>query len=189
VDAIPGKGAKVPLYILGSSLFGAQLAGAYGLPYAFASHFAPDDLDRAIAAYRSEFKPSAQLEAPYVIAGVNVTAADTTEDARSQFQGVRRARAASLFARRVGISPTEITDEQADELLAGGAAPHVDQMLTYSAVGTPHEVGDYLDGFLRKTGADELIVVHQAPGIEDRLRSVTLLAEAMQTAGISLGER
>jgi luciferase family oxidoreductase group 1 len=179
VDAIPGKGAKVPLYILGSSLFGAQLAGAYGLPYAFASHFAPDDLDHAIAAYRSEFKPSAQLEEPYVIAGVNVTAAGTTEAAQAQFQRVRRARAVSLFARRIGVSPAEITDEQADELLAGGAAVHVDHMLSYSAVGTPGEVGAYLDGFLAKTGADELIVVHQAPGIEDRLRSVTLLAEAM----------
>jgi luciferase family oxidoreductase group 1 len=180
VEAIPGKGSKVPLYILGSSLFGAQLAGVYGLPYAFASHFAPDALEHAIAAYRAEFKPSAQLEGPYVIAGVNVTAADTTEAARSQFQAVRRARAASLFARQVGLNPTEITDEQADELLAGGAALHVDQMLTYSAVGTPREVTDYLDGFLRKTGADELIVVHQARGIENRLRSVTLLAEAMQ---------
>jgi luciferase family oxidoreductase group 1 len=180
VDAIPGKGSMVPLYILGSSLFGAQLAGAYGLPYAFASHFAPDDLDHAIAAYRSEFKPSAQLAEPYVIAGVNVTAADTAEAASSEFQRVRRARAVSLFARQVGISPAEITDEQADELLASGAAAPVDHMLSYSAVGTPREVGDYLDGFLRKTGADELIVVHQAPGIEDRLRSVTLLAEAMQ---------
>jgi luciferase family oxidoreductase group 1 len=180
VDAIPGKGARVPLYILGSSLFGAQLAGAYGLPYAFASHFAPDELDGAIAAYRSEFKPSAQLAEPYVIAGVNVTAADTTEAARAEFRQVRRARAASLFARRTAVSPADITDEQADALLAGGAAPHVDHMLTYSAVGTPGEVSDYLDGFLRKTGADELIVVHQAPGIEDRLRSVTLLAEAMR---------
>jgi luciferase family oxidoreductase group 1 len=180
VNAIPGKGSKVPLYILGSSLFGAQLAGAYGLPYAFASHFAPDELDHAIAAYRSEFKPSAQLEEPYVIAGVNVTAADTTEAARAQFQRVRRARAASLFARRIGASPEEVTDEQADHLLAGGAAVHVDHMLSYSAVGTPDEVGAYLDGFLAKTGADELIVVHQAPGIEDRLRSVTLLAETMQ---------
>jgi luciferase family oxidoreductase group 1 len=180
VDAIPGKGSKVPLYILGSSLFGAQLAGAYGLPYAFASHFAPDELDHAIAAYRSEFKPSAQLEEPYVIAGVNVTAADTTEAARAEFQRVRRARAASLFARRIGASPEDVTDEQADHLLAAGAAVHVDHMLTYSAVGTPPEVSAYLDGFLAKTGADELIVVHQAPGIEDRLRSVTLLAETMQ---------
>src|ERR1700759_1924621 len=86
VDAVPGKGARVPLYILGSSLFGAQLAGMYGLPDAFASHFAPDALDAAIAAYRSEFKPSAQLDAPYVIAGVNVTAADTAAAARAQLE-------------------------------------------------------------------------------------------------------
>jgi luciferase family oxidoreductase group 1 len=114
VDAVPGKGANVPLYILGSSLFGAQLAGAYGLPYAFASHFAPDALDAAIAAYRAEFKPSAQLAEPYLIVGVNVTAADTTEAAQSQFQAARRARAASLFARQARVSPADITDEQAE---------------------------------------------------------------------------
>jgi luciferase family oxidoreductase group 1 len=184
VDATPGKGANVPLYILGSSLFGAQLAGAYGLPYAFASHFAPDELDHAIAAYRSEFKPSAQLAEPYLIVGVNVSAADTKEAARAQLQTMRRVRAASLFARRAGLSPEEMTDEQADELLDGGAGVHVDHMLTYSAVGTPDEVGAYLDGFARKTGADELITVHQAPGTEERLRSVTLLAEAMGTATV-----
>jgi luciferase family oxidoreductase group 1 len=176
---VPGKGANVPLYILGSSLFGAQLAGMYGLPYAFASHFAPDALDAAIAAYRSEFKPSAQLPSPYVIAGVGVTVADTAEAARAQFQSVRRARAVSLFSRQLGASPAEVTDAQADRLLAGGAAVHVDQMLTYSAVGTPREAADYLDNFRGKTGADELIVVHQAPGIEERLRSVELLADVM----------
>jgi luciferase family oxidoreductase group 1 len=179
VSAVPGAGAKVPLYILGSSLFGAQLAGMYGLPYAFASHFAPDALDAAIAAYRAEFKPSAQLDAPYVIAGVNVTAADTTADARAQFDAVRRARAVSMFARRLGLDPASMSDEQADELLAGGAAVHVDRMLSYAAVGTPREVGEYLGDFQRKTGADELIVVHQARGIEERLRSITLAAEAV----------
>jgi luciferase family oxidoreductase group 1 len=179
VNATPGAGSWFPLYILGSPLLGAQLAGTYGLPYAFASHFAPDELDHAIAAYRSEFKPSAQLAEPYVIAGVNVTAADAAEAARSQFQAVRRARAASLFARQIGVSPAEITDDQADELLAGGAVVHVDHMLIYSPVGTPHGVSDYLGGFLKKTGADELIVIHQAAATEDRLRSVTLLAEAM----------
>ena len=179
VDAVPGKGSGVPLYILGSSLFGAQLAGLYGLPYAFASHFAPDELHHAIAAYRSEFKPSTQLAEPYVIAGVNVTAADTEEAARAQLQTMRRVRAVGLFARQVGLNPDEVTDEQADELLASGAAVHVDRMLTYSAVGSPDQVGAYLDGFAAKTGADELITVHQAPGTEERLRSVTLLAQAM----------
>ena len=108
-----------------------------------------------------------------------MTAADTAEDARSQFQAVRRTRAVSLFARQVGLTPAEVTDEQADELLASGAAVHVDHMLSYSAVGTPGEVRDYLDGLVKKTGADELITVHQAPGTDERLRSVTLLAEAM----------
>jgi luciferase family oxidoreductase group 1 len=179
VDAVPGGGANVPLYILGSSLFGAQLAGAYGLPYAFASHFAPDELEHALAAYRAEFKPSPQLPEPYVIVGVNVTAAETAEAARQQLQVNRRARAVSLFGRRTGLDPADITDEQADQLLASGAAAHVDHMMRYAAVGTPDEVRDYLDSFQRKTGADELITVHHAARPEDRLRSVTLLAEAM----------
>jgi luciferase family oxidoreductase group 1 len=95
VDAIPGKGSDVPLYILGSSLFGAGLAAALGLPYAFASHFAPAALEAALALYRSEFRPSGQLEQPYAIAGVNVIAADTESAAREQLQGIRRVRAIS----------------------------------------------------------------------------------------------
>jgi luciferase family oxidoreductase group 1 len=182
VDAIPGKGSDVPLYILGSSLFGARLAAALGLPYAFASHFAPASLDAAIAVYRREFRPSGQLEQPYVIAGVNVIAADTESAARDQFQAIRRARAISLYGRsREGVDTENLTDEQADQLLAAGLDGHVDQMLTYAAVGTPAQVSDYLDRFIRQTEADELIVAHQAPAIERRLRSVTLLAEAMQT--------
>jgi luciferase family oxidoreductase group 1 len=176
VDAIPGKGSNVPLYILGSSMFGATLAAALGLPYAFASHFAPQMLEPAVAAYRREFKPSEQLDAPYVIAGVNVIAADTSAEARQQLQDSRRTRAVALFGRGQSL-----TDEQADQLLAQGAAQHVDQMLTYAAVGTPAEVGEYLDGFLKTADADELIVAHQAPTTEARLRSVTLLAEAMET--------
>src|SRR6476661_1941192 len=175
VDAVPGKGSKVPLYILGSSLFGAQLAAALGLPYAFASHFAPQALESAVAIYREQFRPSAQLDAPYVIAGVNVLAADTTEAAAEQLAASRRARAAALFGRG-----QELSDEQADQLLAQGASVHVDQMLTYAAVGTPDEVGDYLDGFRKLADADELIVAHQAPTVADRLRSVELLAEAVQ---------
>src|SRR5580693_3476753 len=117
VDAIPGKGSRVPLYILGSSLFGAKLAAALGLPYAFASHFAPAALTPALAAYRSEFQPSEQLERPYVIAGVNVLAADTTDAAAEQLQGIRRIRAISLYGRQLGVRGLEMTDEQADELL------------------------------------------------------------------------
>jgi luciferase family oxidoreductase group 1 len=181
VDAVPGKGSDVPLYILGSSLFGASLAAALGLPYAFASHFAPAALEEALALYRREFRPSEQLEKPYAIAGVNVIAADTESAAREQFQAIRRVRAISLYGRgRPGQNTEDFTDEQADQLLAAGVGAHVDQMLTYSAVGTPAQVSDYLDGFIRRTEADELIVAHQAPTLEGRLRSVTLLAEAMQ---------
>jgi luciferase family oxidoreductase group 1 len=179
VDAVPGKGSRVPLYILGSSLFGAKLAAALGLPYAFASHFAPAALHAAIAAYRTEFRVSAQLEAPYVIAGVNVVAADTASEAEALLQGIRRRRAVNLYGRQLGIKDLDMTDEQADQLLAAGAAAQVDEMLTYTAAGTQRQVHDYLDGFLQHTGADELMVTHQAPTIEGRLRSVELLGDAM----------
>jgi luciferase family oxidoreductase group 1 len=176
VEATPGKGTNVPLYILGSSLFGAHLAAQLGLPYAFASHFAPQMLEPAVAAYRREFRPSEQLERPYVIAGVNVLAADTTEAAQEQLRTSRRVRAIALFGRG-----QKLTDEQADQLLAQGAGHHVDQMLTYAAVGTPPEVREYLEGFVKTADADELIVAHQAPSTEGRLRSVTLLAEEMES--------
>src|SRR5215208_4583466 len=99
VDAVPGKGSRVPLYILGSSMFGAALAAALGLPFAFASHFAPQMLQPAVVAYRREFRPSEQLDRPYVIAGVNAVAADTTDAAQEALQAVRRNLAIGLFAR------------------------------------------------------------------------------------------
>ncbi|MFD2092010.1 LLM class flavin-dependent oxidoreductase [Blastococcus deserti] len=176
VDAIPGKGSNVPLYILGSSMFGATLAAALGLPYAFASHFAPQMLEPAVAAYRREFRPSEQLAEPYVIAGVNVVAADTTDEAQRNLAAVRRNLAIGLFGRG-----QQLSDEQADQLLAQGAGAHVRSMLTHTAVGTRAEAGEYLDGFLKTADADELIVAHQGPTPEARLRSVTLLAEAMES--------
>src|ERR1700689_1897713 len=104
VDAVPGKGSNVPLYILGSSLFGAGLAAALGLPYAFASHFAPQSLEAAVEAYRRDFRPSAQLEQPYVMAGVNVVAADTASAAAGLLQVIRRNRAISLYGRGRGVA-------------------------------------------------------------------------------------
>jgi len=178
VNAVPGKGSNVPLYILGSSLFGAQLAAALGLPYAFASHFAPQALEAAVATYRRDFKPSAQLAEPYVIAGVNVVAADSIDDARQQLAVMRRVRATGLFGRG-----RTFTDEEADQLLAQGAAVHVDQMLTYTALGRPDEVRCYLEDFRKLADADELITAHQSPTVESRLRSVELLAEAMEPDG------
>jgi luciferase family oxidoreductase group 1 len=176
VEAIPGEGSRVPLYILGSSLFGAQLAAAYGLPYAFASHFAPDALTVALQTYREQFRPSEQLERPYVMAGINVIAADTTAEAQVQIEGIRRLRAISLYGRQLGVPELDMTDEQADQLLAAGASQHVDHMLTYTAAGTPEEVRSSLDEFASLTGADELITVHHSTTAESRLRSVTLLA-------------
>jgi luciferase family oxidoreductase group 1 len=176
VDAVPGKGSNVPLYILGSSMFGATLAAALGLPYAFASHFAPQLLEPAVAAYRQQFKPSEQLDRPYVFAGVNVVAADTSAAAQEQFQVMRRVRALSLFTRPDGSGYSE---EEADVLLRSPAGRHVDQMLTHSAVGTPDEVREHLEAFAKLADADELIVAHQSPTPDQRLRSVTLTAEAM----------
>jgi luciferase family oxidoreductase group 1 len=184
VDAVPGKGSHVPLYILGSSLFGAKLAAALGMPYAFASHFAPSALLEAITVYRDEFQPSEQLDKPYVMAGVNVLAADTTAIAREQLRDIRRIRAVSLHGRRLGVHDQDVTDEQADQLLAAGLGAQVDHMLTYTAAGTPTEVSDYLDDFLRLTSADELITVHQVPTAEGRLRSITLLAEAIDAVRV-----
>ncbi|MDP5184001.1 LLM class flavin-dependent oxidoreductase [Blastococcus sp. BMG 814] len=174
VDAIPGKGSRVPLYVLGSSMFGATLAAALGLPYAFASHFAPAMLEPAVAAYRQEFKPSEQLAEPYVIAGVNVVAADSTAAAQEQLHAVRRNLAVGLFGRGRAL-----TDEQADQLLAQGAGHHVGTMLTHTAVGTPVEVREHLEGFAKLAEADELIVAHQSGSLEGRLRSVELVAGAM----------
>jgi luciferase family oxidoreductase group 1 len=174
VTAYPGNGSNVPLYILGSSLFGAQLAALLGLPYAFASHFAPHDLLDAVALYRREFRPSAQLDAPHVIAGVNVIAADTEADAAAQFQRAKRARVRA-FA-RPGV---HLSDEQADAVLASPDGRQIQQMVVHSAVGRPAEVRAYLESFAEHADADELIIALQSPETEARLRSAELVAEVL----------
>jgi luciferase family oxidoreductase group 1 len=174
VVAVPGAGTNVPLYILGSSLFGARLAAMLGLPYAFASHFAPAALIDAIALYRREFRPSEQLAEPYAIAGVNVIAADTDDDARQQWTTVRRWRVARFVA-----PGRDLSDDEADAILASPQGQQIAQMMHYSAVGTPEHVAEYLDDFARIARADELITAHASPTIDQRLRSVDLLAEAM----------
>jgi len=172
VHATPGRGTNVPLYILGSSMFGAQLAALLGLPYAFASHFAPQALQPAVTAYRHEFRPSEQLDHPHVIAGVNVTAADTETEAEALHLAVRRSRVSFLLGR-----DRSYTDEQADQVLASPQGQQLLQMMQYSAVGTPDQVSEYVDGFAKHADADELIVAHQSPTIEGRLRSAELLAD------------
>ena len=177
VNATPGQGINVPLYILGSSLFGAKLAAALGLPYSFASHFAPNALEDAVAIYRRDFQPSKQLAEPYVIAGVNVIAADTDDEAQRQFRAAKRRRVTQLLGRG-----RTFTDEEADAVLDSGQGHHIEQMVKYSAVGTPGAVREYLDGFTRHADADELIVATQAESRQAWLRSFELLADA---AGLS----
>jgi len=179
VKAIPGAGTHVPLYILGSSLFGAQLAGLLGLPYAFASHFAPQALHEAIRTYRERFEPSDQLSEPYVMAGVNVAAADTDEEAQALLLHSRRSRARNLFSR----DDRRLTDEEVDAILVSPHAVHIDQMMTYTAAGTPDAVVSYLDDFQQHTGAHELIVVHHGDSVATRLHSVELLARAAGLPG------
>ena len=172
VEATPGKGTAVPLYILGSSLFGASLAAALGLPFAFASHFAPAALEEALALYRRDFRASEQLDSPYVMAGVNVIAADTAALAEAQLLYAQRRRVARFVGRGRRLS-----DDEADELLASRAGQQVLQMMEYTAVGDPGAVERFLDDFARHTQADELIVTLTSPTLEQRLRSATILAD------------
>lgn len=177
VQAVPRAEGVVPLYILGSSLFGAQLAAQLGLPYAFASHFAPDALHQAVAVYRDNFRPSEQLAEPYVMAGVNVFAAADHDAAAEQKAVAYRARARAMIRR--GAAGAEFTDEEIDAFLASPNGSQLSAMTRYTAVGTPAEVRDYLADFAGSIGADELIVAHHATEIDDRLRSVELTGAAM----------
>jgi luciferase family oxidoreductase group 1 len=178
VQAVPGKGTRVPLFILGSSLFGARLAAAIGLPFAFASHFAPASLQDAVEIYRSQFQPSDQLDRPQVIAALNVIAADTTAEADAELHLVKRARVSALYGR----GGRTFTDEEADMVLESDAGRQIEQMTTYTAAGTPAEVREYLEQFRQHADADELIIAHAATTTEKRLRSVELTAEAMAPA-------
>jgi luciferase family oxidoreductase group 1 len=170
IKAIPGKGTHVPLYILGSSLFGAELAAELGLPYAFASHFAPRFLHEALKVYRDGFKPSRRQPEPHVIAGVGVIAADSSESAAAQLDAARRVRARALFGRGRKLSEDDVT-----ALLESPQAAAVEEMLAYTAVGLAGEVIAYLDSFAVDTGADELMTVHYSDSVPSRLRSVELL--------------
>jgi len=175
VMAVPGAGTNVPLYILGSSLYGAQLAAELGLPYAFASHFAPGALLDAVELYRRDFRPSEQLSRPHVIAGVNVIAADTDADAQRQVLKVSRRRIA-----RFTTTEKELTDEEADRLLQSPQGQQIAQMMHYTAAGTPELVATYLSNFASEVGVDELMTVHPSPTNVERLRSIELLTEGFK---------
>jgi len=175
VQAIPGTGMNVPLYILGSSLFGARLAAALGLPYAFASHFAPDALEAAIEIYREEFRPSAQSKEPYLIAGLNVFAADTLAQADKLYSDTLRRITLSLL-NRSGRAAQGEGDDQLFDSPAGRQARHT---LHYSAVGDMQLVKRGVERFMQHTSADEIIVVTTVVDTKARLRSYEILAEAM----------
>lgn len=176
VRAVPGIGSKVPLWILGSSLFGAHLAAELGLPYAFASHFAPQALHEALRVYRENFKPSAQLSRPYAMAGVNVVAADSDAEARRLFTSIQQQFTGILRNIRKRIQPPFARAEDIDAFWSPEERTYVTGMLRYSFVGSPERVREGLRGFVRETGVDEVIVATMLYDHRDRLRSYELLA-------------
>lgn len=173
VVATPGAGTKVPLWILGSSLYGAQLAALLGLPYAFASHFAPDALLPALEVYRERFEPSAQLDEPHVMVAANVIAADTDEEARRLFTSVQQS-FTNIHRNRRGKLPPPIDDIDAywqpEEKVRASA------MLARSFVGASETVRAGLEAFVAETAANEVIVASAIWAHEARLRSYELLA-------------
>jgi luciferase family oxidoreductase group 1 len=173
VRAVPGAGLDVPIWILGSSLFGAQLAAELGLPYAFASHFAPAALTEALELYRARFKPSARLERPHVMLGVNVFAAETDDEGRRLFTSLQQA-FVSLRRGHPGKLPPP--DAGVIERLLPGERRLLDDMLSYSAVGSPDTVRRALEAVVARTGADELMLTSQIYDHAARLRSYELAA-------------
>jgi luciferase family oxidoreductase group 1 len=175
LKAIPGAGTDVPLWILGSSTWSAHFAAAIGRPYAFAAHFAPGDLMEALAIYRREFKPSAQLDKPHVMVGIPALAADTDE--RAEFL------ATSMYQRFLGIIRNQRAAlpppvENMDKVWSPGERYAVAERMALMVVGGPERVTALLKRVVEMTGADELIVASDAYERTDRLRSYEILAEA-----------
>ena len=172
VRAIPGAGSEVPVWILGSSLYGAQLAAALGLPYAFASHFAPEDLELAIAVYRERFRPSPHLSKPYVMLGISVFAAETDAEARKLFTSQQQA-VINLRSGRPGPLPPPIDNIAAIVDDRGRAI--LDSVLACAMVGSPVTVEHGLRVFIGRHRPDELIVTAQIFDHAARLRSFDIL--------------
>ncbi|RWD66369.1 MAG: LLM class flavin-dependent oxidoreductase [Mesorhizobium sp.] len=174
IRAVPGEGQHVPVWILGSSLYGAQLAALLGLPYAFASHFAPAELDHALEVYRTRFQPSAELDKPYVMLGLNVFAAPTDAEARLLFTSLQQA-FVNLRSGRPGQLPPPV--ENYDRDLDPVAKTMLAQALSCAVVGSPETVRQGIDAFARRTGADELMVTAQMFDHAARVRSFEILAD------------
>jgi luciferase family oxidoreductase group 1 len=180
VRAIPGEGTNVPLWILGSSLYGAQLAAAFGLPYAFASHFAPAALDEAVELYRHRFRPSEQLDRPYVMVGTNVFAADSDSEAELLMTSIQQA---FLNLRRGTPAPLPPPIPGFEAQLSPVERAGLEQALSCSAVGTPERVQARLAEIVARTQADELMITAQVFDHGARLRSFEIAAAAMRALG------
>lgn len=173
VNAYPGRGTNVPLTILGSSLFGADLAAKLGLPYSFASHFAPQLLSGAVQHYRANFQPSELHPTPYVSAGVNVVAAASDEEAEAMFVRTEVDRVRRFLSRG---REQELTADEASALVDTPAGIEIRGMLKYTAIGGPERVRAELEAFAKFADVDELITVHPAPTRAEQLESVRLTA-------------
>ena len=176
VQAVPGAGTRVPVWILGSSLFGAQLAAALGLPYAFASHFAPDMLDEAIRVYRDQFQPSERLAEPYVAAAANVFAADTDAEGRRLMTSMEQQ---FIALRRGTPGPLQPPVDDPDSLGSPAELATARHALKESAVGSPERVEEWLGAFIERTGADEVILTGQIHDHEARKHSFGIAADAL----------
>jgi luciferase family oxidoreductase group 1 len=181
VFAIPGVGSHVPLWILGSSLYGAQLAAALGLPYAFASHFAPEALLPALDVYRSRFQPSAQLQQPHAMVAVNVVAADDEATARRLFTSLQQT-FTNIGRGTRGQLPAPIDD--IESYWSPDEKARVEAMLERSYVGSADTVSQGLEGVLAETGADELIVASAIHDHAARVRSYEILSGIGQALGL-----
>jgi luciferase family oxidoreductase group 1 len=180
VRAVPGEGTEVPLWILGSSTFGAQLAAMLGLPYAFASHFAPDALTQALGVYRARFKPSKQLDRPHAMVGVNVVAAETDAEARRLFTSIQQS-FANMFRGTRGRLQPPIDDIETYWTPAEKA--QASRMLACSFVGSRETIRAGLEQFIERTGADELMVACAVFDHAARVRSYEILAEVQKALG------
>ena len=176
VVAVPGAGTDVPIWILGSSLFGAELAAALGLPYAFASHFAPAAMTEALALYRSRFRPSERLERPYAMLGVNVFAAPTEAEARRLYTSLLQA---FINLPRGQPGPLPPPDDGLEQRLSPADRHLIDHMLSCTVIGTPETVGRDLLAFAERTGADELMLTSQIFDHAARLRSFEIVASEL----------
>ncbi|SON56359.1 Alkanal monooxygenase alpha chain [Hartmannibacter diazotrophicus] len=174
VQAVPGAGLNVPLWILGSSLFGAQLASMLGLPYAFASHFAPEALIDALKLYRSGFEPSEQLARSYAMAGINVVAAETDEEAKRLFTSAQQSFTNLVRGTRGRMLPPI---DDIESYWSPIEKVHVSRMLSYAFVGSPATIREKLQRFLDETGVDEVMVAAHIYDHGSRLKSYELLAE------------